>query len=609
MAQQSSYATEKVLFDRQLLARFYRNSGFLDVQIVSSIAEIAPDKKSVSLHYHVHEGDRYYMDEVELNNEIKSIPEKRVYRILNDIKGYAFSQDYLDAAKESIVKELQNQGYVYAKVDMDIEKKESNSSRKGLKITCSVNPGKKLYINRINIHDNYKTRDKTIRDRLIMQEGEYYNQDKVKRSQLNLELMDIFKKVSFKSETVDEDSVDVNIHLEETGRVELHPNISANIGPARDDKDTLWKRFKRAFSLNISVTDINFLGYGQPAQLAINYSYIDFNATLGMNRQFFKHSSLGFKGFYSSRQLDPDLDDESKEESKNSGSTSNSNSNDQSSGDEARVKDYGYHTVNTSYGLEFNAQNQISPDFSHSISLLLSGGKRELGKKREAIDTSPFIEDSLGSYGKFRLSNSFTFRNYESYLIHQRRGFEASINGSFTWGSTDYFILSGNLFYTSPLYKRYLFFQSHVRGGHIFNVGSKHLYIDDQFRYASSFFLTGFDRMGPCDTSKAHNPLSATSFATWTNQIHFRPDFLDPIAFFYGFIDLGNAYGFSHDSKHSSLVYDLSSWRVSAGGGIVIQLPILPPIALTVSYPILQDKHDKITEPFLGPIKFGMYMP
>ena len=489
------------------------------------------------------------------------------------------------------------------------DKSTQNNDEYGkVKIICSIDPGKKLYINKINIRNNYKTRDYVIRDRLAIQEGGYYSQEQIKQSKLNLEYMDAFKKVSIQSEVVDEDSTDVNVTVEESNKIELAANMNASLAPGSDNNVSIWKRLGRGLVFQLHVLDKNFMGLGEPANLDLNWGYLKRSASASFNHSFQKHSSVGLKGFYTRRSSDPDATDEEKLKK----ATRSDNNQEEDEEDKNAISDYSYSTVNSAFGFELNTVNHFGKNFFNTTSFSYARGYREEDKSVKSTEKSPLL--MLGPYNKFDIFTSFTFRKYQSYLMDQRQGFEATAYGQFTFGTKQYFTIGIDAFYIFPLINKYVFFQTHAYAGKIFNVGSSPLFIDDQFTMGSQFSVNGFDRLGPCDTSKEHNPLSATNYWVVSNQIHYRPESLSAInGSFYGFLDFGSAWGFDYDSKHSSVVHDPNkAVRCSIGAGITFQLPIAPmPLSFTFSYPLLKQKRDKITEPIFSgiPLKFGLYRP
>ena len=667
---QSSYSPEKVEYDKHLLTKFYRDHGYIDAQIVSSVAEVSTDKSAVFMHYTVSEGEQYYLDDPTLESNIKSMPDDdKVQKILNELKGTYFNQGYIDATKEKILNLLYKLGYAYAEVEISaIPNKETGK----VAVICTINPSKKIYINKINIHNNYKTRDEAIRNRLLVQEGSCYNKELIKKSKHALEYIPGLEKVSIQTNTIDDDYVDLDVGVKEGKTIGLSLNASLPLEMSsgstkkdgkegeqheeNDDEKSFLKRLGRAFRAEGSFSDPNFLGTASNCEVSGNIGVSGWNTGASMTTQNYKYSSVGLRAFASQK-----FPEEESEESKKDSSQSNDSkakAEGSTKNDSINLGPYRYGTLDSSWGGSIFMHNQFSERLSHGLSLSYVKGKREdrvskdNKKQSSKKQISPLYE--VGPYEKFTVGNSFTYRHYSSYLPDRRRGFELFGSGDITFANTSYAALKGGVAFTFPIYRRFLSSKIQVNGGRMWNLSGetfgdykpfgdyRPIHIEDQFRhsYHGDFLIRDFYRVGPCDTTKKHNPLAATRFWTFSAQIHYKPEFLSVIGgSFFGFLDTGDAWDFNgadsyHDSKHGNLKYsDLVHnappptetdskesdnllgnmlgyipGKASIGVGVALPLPLFPrPISLTISTARKEDRDDlSDTDTMLGVIRFGL---
>ena len=259
------YSREKLSGDLEKLRAFYLDRGYVDFDVESTQVSVSPDRRNVYITANVNEGEVYTVGEVRLTGKFV-VDEATLKRLVVFKEGETFSRKKLEQTSEYIEKLLGNFGYAFAKVspvpNVDREKRIVG-------ITMLVDPGKRVYVRRINFEGNSKTLDEVLRREMRQFEGGWYNQAAIDRSKVRLERLGFFKKVDVETPKVagSDDQVDVMIKVEEqqTG------NFQFGIG---------YSELQGAI-LSVALSFDNFLGTGNRVGFAVsnNRVYKRFDAS------------------------------------------------------------------------------------------------------------------------------------------------------------------------------------------------------------------------------------------------------------------------------------------------------------------------------------------
>jgi outer membrane protein insertion porin family len=252
------YSREKLSGDLEKLRAYYLDRGYVDFDVESTQVSVSPDRRNVYITANVSEGEIYEVGEVRLTGKFV-VPEETLQQLVVFKSGETFSRKKLEQTGQYIEKLLGNFGYAFAKVspipNIDREKRSVD-------ITLLVEPGKRVYVRRINFEGNSKTVDEVLRREMRLFEGGSYNQAAIDRSKVRLERLGFFKKVELETPRVagTDDQVDIVVKVEEqqTGNFQFGVGYSELQGAI----------------LSVAVSFENFLGYGNRLGLAVSNNRI-----------------------------------------------------------------------------------------------------------------------------------------------------------------------------------------------------------------------------------------------------------------------------------------------------------------------------------------------
>lgn len=216
---------EELKQDIQKINAFYLSNGFINAQLGEP--EIAHDDKGIYLNIPIIEGKQFKVGKVGITGDTLAVPGEALLR------GLALpGRPYYD--RGAVVRDLDylsqvcsDDGYAYADVSPRTRVDEENLK---VDIDYHIEKGRQVFVNRISIFGNTKTRDRVIRRQVALEEGELFSSSKMKTSFTNLNRLRYFEEVDFQTERGPaENLTDMNIHVKEkpTGMFSVGAGYSA----------------------------------------------------------------------------------------------------------------------------------------------------------------------------------------------------------------------------------------------------------------------------------------------------------------------------------------------------------------------------------------------
>lgn len=274
------YSRQKLAADLETLRSHYLNRGYLEFAIESTQVAITPDKRDIYITINISEGERYKVSEVKFAGNVV-IPQPELAKMVSLKASDFFSREQLNESISRISDRLGNDGYAFANVnaapELDKEKREVG-------LTLLMDPGRKVYVRRINISGNTRTRDEVIRREMRQLEGALYAADKIKRSRERVERLGYFSDVNLETPIVPEatDQVDLNLSVTErpTGNLMLGAGFSSSEG----------------LVLSASVSQNNLFGTGNRLAAQINSGSVNTVYSLSFTNPYYTPDgvSLGY---------------------------------------------------------------------------------------------------------------------------------------------------------------------------------------------------------------------------------------------------------------------------------------------------------------------------
>lgn len=223
----NQYSKQKLTADLESLRSFYLNRGYLEFAIESTQVSISSDKKDIYITIAINEGKKFTVSEVKLAGDL--VVGEALLRPLVELKpGDVFNGERLTVSTKKIQDRLGNEGYAFANANAA---PEIDRDKQTVAFTIYVDPGRRVYVRRVNVSGNTRTRDEVVRRELRQLEGSYYDADKINESKKRLDRLDYFRNTEIETPAVagSPDQIDVNIKVEEkpTGQLLLGAGFSS----------------------------------------------------------------------------------------------------------------------------------------------------------------------------------------------------------------------------------------------------------------------------------------------------------------------------------------------------------------------------------------------
>jgi len=272
---------QSVLFDERLLKNFYKNNGYYNVKINSSFAK-QTDDNAFELIFNINPGSKIFFGNLDLNlpsdfDEKNFISIKKLFK---KTKGKPYSINMIDEILEEIDSITMLEQYKFIKANV-IE----NINQNLIDLKFSIEEGDKFYVDRINILGNTVTAENVIRNQLLLDEGDPYNEILVNKSINNIKSLNFFKKVNSKIENNnDKKTRTIYISVEEKPTGEIYAQAGAGTSGG---------------SVGFGIKENNFLGNGIGLDTNFELSSDSFKGKFSVSNPNFNNSD---KSLYVSAQ-------------------------------------------------------------------------------------------------------------------------------------------------------------------------------------------------------------------------------------------------------------------------------------------------------------------
>ena len=553
------YDPDRLNLDRELLRQYYLKNGYADVRIVTANAELDRDGGGFLLTFVVEEGERYTFGNIVVDSKFPEIVPDAVRGELLTYSGATFNAQQIEKSVEQLTLKSAALGVPFARV---VPRVDRDVAGRLINLTYVIQEGPRIYIERINVVGNVRTKDYVIRREFRLAEGDAFNPLMVEQAKKRLEGLGFFKSVKVgRAPGSSADRVILNVQIEEqpTGELSFGAGYSTQEGVIGD----------------VSITERNLFGNGQFIRLKVGGSAERMQIDLSFTEPRFLDRNLaaGFDLFH--KELD---------QSSSSGYKS------RKSGGSLRL---GFPIteniwINTAYTLSY--------DSIYEVSTLASQAVQEA--KGDALTSA------IGT------SITYDGRNHPR---NPNRGVYFQIGSDFAGvgGDVQFVRVQSEIRAYYPLFEK-ITLVGRATAGHIAGWGGEDVRLLDLF-YRGGETVRGFGKSGygPRDLN-TNSALGGDTYWAVNTEVRFPFPFVPDEFGMSGaiFADAGSLFGAGAGAKRLNAgcipgnvatvcLADDSSIRASVGAGLLWNSP-LGPIRLDYAFPLMKESYDDIQR-----IRFG----
>ena len=529
------YLNENLInYDKRLLNNFYKNKGFYNVAIESSFASYLGNDEFEIL-YNISSGKKYYFNEFNLNLPIDYETDNfnELNNIFKDLKGEKYSLNSIDKILKEIDKIVLNEQFEFLKSSVQEEIKDNL-----INLTFDIGESEKFYVEKINILGNNITREEVIRNNLLVDEGDAFNELLQAKTINNLNALNFFSKVD--TEIIDATDLNrkiINITVEEKPTGEIMAGAGAGTSGG---------------TVAFGVSENNYLGRGIEFSSDVSVSAESLKGLIAINNPNYKGSNRSLNVSLESTVTD-------------------------------RLKNFGYESNKTGFS--------VGSGFEFYENLYWNTGLSSYIEKLETDSTaSASIKKQEGSYFDTFFNQTFSY-DKRNQKFKTSDGYISRFTQNIPLISESYTLTNA---YDYKIYNQWL-------DENVFSFGffakttnslkGKDVKLSDRL-FLPSGKLRGFEsgKVGPKDGADyvGGNYAASINLATTLPQI--MPNFQNTN--FSIFFDAANIWGIDYNSSLS----DNSKIRSSVGIAVDFFTPI-GPLNFSLSEPITKGSND-ITESF-----------
>ena len=231
MTKNDQYSKPKLSADLETLRTFYLDSGYMEFTIDSTQVSISPDKKDIFITLNITEGPKYTISSVQVAGPQSVFSHEQIRKMVSLEPGDVFSRKAITASTQKITEQFGDEGYAFANVNAvpEIDKEKHQVG-----FTFMTDPFQRVYIRRVNILGNTKTKDEVIRREFRQMESGWFATEKIKKSKQRIDRLGFFGPTNIETVPVPgtKDQMDLNVSVEEksTGTLSVGAGISSTEG-------------------------------------------------------------------------------------------------------------------------------------------------------------------------------------------------------------------------------------------------------------------------------------------------------------------------------------------------------------------------------------------
>lgn len=554
----SFYDPDRMNLDRELLRQFYLKNGYADVRVVAAQAELDREGSGFYINFAIDEGEPYQFGSVTIENSLPDLDPNSLTGNILTFQGDTYNGSDIEKSVERLTLATAEQGFAFARVR---PRAMPDPASRTISLAYIVDEGPRIYIERINVNGNLRTKDYVIRREFRLAEGDAYNPLLIDRAKKRLSGLGFFKSVDVKrrpGSAADRVVLDVDLVEQSTGELSFGAGYSTAEGVIGD----------------VSITERNLLGNGQFLRLRLAGSMERMQVDLSFTEPRFldQNLSAGFDLFHK----EVDYSREAGYDSKRTGGT-------------LRL---GFPLsedlwMQTGYTLEYTSMD-VDNRYIGNVSRVV---------EEEFRDDSDALTSSIGT------SLTYDRRN------HPRN----PTSGYYLQLATDMAGLGGDVQYVRvngegrayyPITEK-ITFVGRLIGGHIEGWGGDDIRLTDLY-YRGGETIRGFDRagFGPRDMSSSRkDALGGRTYWAGTAEVRFPLPFVPDDLGLSGavFADAGSLWNANERAKELGkipvadggiVLADDSTIRSSVGASIMWESPV-GPIRMDFAKAITKEKYDE----------------
>ncbi len=222
------YKAETLQKSLDEVKEFYKRNGFLKVSIKEPLVVYNRERTKIFITVFIYEGLRYKLKEIDFEGN-RELPKPELMKGLSFQPGEIFDNEKFKEFLSYIQERYAEKGYLRLALDSHYD---YDDERELVKVTISVEENQVVYINKVILEGNYRTRDYVIRREFLIHEGDPFNIKKIRQTQMAIFRLGFFSDIQIQIDDLGPSLADLIFEVEEqkTGIASLGAGYSYQDG-------------------------------------------------------------------------------------------------------------------------------------------------------------------------------------------------------------------------------------------------------------------------------------------------------------------------------------------------------------------------------------------
>lgn len=193
LSNSDQYDPERVNFDKELLRRFYLKNGYADFEVKSATAELVPDRSAFLLTFVLNEGEKYSVGKVDIDSKLRNLDVDTLKPLVGIGPGDTYDGDAVEKTSQALQDAIQQRGFAFVEVKPRIARDRAKHT---VDLVFDIGEGPRVYVERIDISGNTRTKDKVIRREFRIAEGDAFDSSAARVTRQRLQDLGYFNGVT-----------------------------------------------------------------------------------------------------------------------------------------------------------------------------------------------------------------------------------------------------------------------------------------------------------------------------------------------------------------------------------------------------------------------------
>ncbi len=177
--------------DLERIKNLYADHGYIDAQVIAADVKFSKEGKRVSIVISVDEGEQYFVNSLNISGNV-AFTDQQIRDLMKSEAGAYYNRGQVEQDALKMQTFYSDEGYILASVRPRLN---INKEQREIDITFQINERDLMYVGKVEVEGNVKTKDEVIRREINILPGDRFDGSKIRRSRQKLLNTQFYKEV------------------------------------------------------------------------------------------------------------------------------------------------------------------------------------------------------------------------------------------------------------------------------------------------------------------------------------------------------------------------------------------------------------------------------